>query len=531
MVDAIRSRLTGTGTFLRTFLRRDRWLVFWFLLGTTILYWSQGISVDGIYTTQAEFDRAAAMMEENAAFIAMAGPARALNTTGGQVAWQSSAFGAIVVGLMAMFIVGRHTRAEEELGREELVRSAVVARVAPMTAALLTAVIASAVVGAGVGASLVAYGLPAAGSWSLGIGVALCGVAFGSVALLAAQLTSSTRATYGLTGAVIGVAYVLRAIGDVSGGALSWLSPIGWYQAMRAYADERWWPMLLLIALAGVAASAAYAVFFRRDLGAGVWASRPGPDRAPTALLSGVGLSWRLQKTSIAGWTFGMFVGGLGYGSVGDDIEALMGDSDFAREIFTAGGPSLLDSFYAVAVLMMVLIAAGFTVSSALRPHSEEEAGRVESLLATALPRQRWFLGHLAITLAGTLLVLLAAGLGVGIGYALVTGDGSAVARLTGATFAQLPGILVLGGLTRLLVGALPRAATLAWLGVVFCFVVLMFGEVLDFPQWVIDVSPFTHLAAVPAEQMSWGPFAVVLALATAMSGAGLLAFRRRDLH
>ena len=37
--------------------------------------------MDGLYATQAEFDRAAASMEGNAAFIAMAGPARALNTT------------------------------------------------------------------------------------------------------------------------------------------------------------------------------------------------------------------------------------------------------------------------------------------------------------------------------------------------------------------------------------------------------------------------------------------------------------------
>lgn len=525
------SRLTGTGTFLRTFLRRDRWLVFWYVLGITLLYWSQGISVDGLYASQAEFDRAAASMEDNAALIAMAGPARALNTTGGQVAWQSSAFGAVVVGLMAMFIVGRHTRAEEEQGREELVRSAVVARVAPMTAALLTAVIASAAVGAGVGGSLVAYGLPAAGSWSLGLGVALCGVAFGSVALLAAQLTSSTRATYGLTGAVIGVSYGLRAIGDVSGGALSWLSPIGWYQAMRAYADEVWWPTLLLVALSAAAAFAAYVLFLRRDLGSGVWASRPGPDRAAPSLLSGVGLSWRLQKTSILGWTGGMLLGGLSYGSLGDDIETLMGDSEFAREVFAAGGPSMLDSFYAVASLMLVLIAAGFTVSSALRPRGEEDAGRVEGVLATGLPRHRWFLGHLVVTLAGTLAVMVAAGLGIGAGYALVTGDGDAVARLAGATFAQLPGLLVLGALAWLLVGVFPRGATFAWLGVAFCFVVLMFGELLDFPPWVIDVSPFTHLAAVPAEPMSWGPFVLLLGVAAAFSGGGLLAFLRRDVR
>ena len=53
--------------------------------GVTVLYYSQAVSVKGLYTTQAEFDKAAASMEGNTAFIAMAGPARALNTIGGQV--------------------------------------------------------------------------------------------------------------------------------------------------------------------------------------------------------------------------------------------------------------------------------------------------------------------------------------------------------------------------------------------------------------------------------------------------------------
>jgi ABC-2 type transport system permease protein len=524
-------RLTGSGTFVAAFLRRDRWLVLWFVIGTTLLYWAQGYSVDGIYTTQAEFDRAAAAMGDNAAFIAMAGPARALNTTGGQVAWQASAFGAIVVGLMAMWIVGRHTRAEEEAGREELLRAGVVARTAPMTAALVDAVLASAVVGAAVTASLVLYGLPAAGGWALGIGVFAFGAAFAAVALLAAQLTSSARATYGLTGAAIGLSYALRAVGDVSGGALSWLSPIGWYQAMHAYSGERWWPLLLLVGLACTAAAAAYAVFQRRDLGAGVWATRAGPERASRSLSGGLGLAWRLHRTSVLWWTVGMLVGGMAYGSLGDDVETMMGDSAVSKAIFTAGGVDLVASFYAVATLMLVLIAAGFTVSSALRPHSEEQAGRVEALLATGLSRTQWYVGHVAVTLGGSLLVVLASGAGIGLGYALVTGDGSAVLRLTGASFAQAAGLVVIGAVAVLLIGAAPRWAPLAWLAVVYCFVVLMFGELLDFPQWVIDVSPFSHLAAVPAESMRWGPFGVLLALAAALGLAGVLAFRSRDVH
>src|SRR3546814_16085249 len=105
---------------------------------------------------------------------------------------------------------------------------------------------------------------------------------------------------YAITGAVVGVSYGLRAVGDVGNAALSWFSPIGWYQAMHAYSGERWWPVLLTAALTTVMLTAAFAVFSRRDFGAGVWTSRPGPDRAHRSMLGGFRLAWRLQRASVA---------------------------------------------------------------------------------------------------------------------------------------------------------------------------------------------------------------------------------------
>ncbi len=60
---------------------------------------------------------------------------------------------------------------------------------------------------------------------------------------------------------------------------------------------------------------------------------------------------------------------------------------------------------------------------------------------------------------------------------------------------------------------------------------VLVFGALLRFPQWLQDVSPFAHLALVPAQQMSWSAFVAVLTVATAISLAGQWAFSRRDLQ
>jgi ABC-2 type transport system permease protein len=523
--------MTGAGTFLRTFLLRDRWMLLWWGIGVTLLYYSQAVSVDDLYRTQAEFDRAAAAMEQNAAFIAISGPARALDTIGGQVTWQATAFGSIMAGLMSMFLVGRHTRAEEESGRDELVRAAAVGRLAPMTAALVTALLANVVLGALVALSLVTYPLAAADSVALGAGLTLCGWVFTATALVAAQLTSSTRSMYGIAGGFIGVTYALRAIGDVGNPVLTWLSPIGWYQGMHAFSGVRWWPALLLLAAAAAGTVAAYVVFSRRDFASGVLAGRPGPAHAGRGLWSSVGLAWRLQRGSVVGWTLGMLFTGLAYGSIGRDVGDLVGDSGRSREIFAQGGAALVDGFYATSMLMLALICCGFAISSALRPRTEEDDGRVEALLATALSRRRWLLGHTAVTVLGVLLVLAAAGLGLGAGYALVTGDGGAFVRLSLPVLEYVAPVLALSAVARLLVGVAPRAATLAWLPLVLATVVMLFGSLLRLPQWVQDLSPFEHLALVPAQDFRWLPVAAVLVAAAGLSAAGQVAFARRDVH
>ncbi len=523
--------MTGATIFLRAFLRRDRWHYLWWAVGATLLYYSQAVSVKGLYTTQAQFDKAARSMEGNTAFIAMAGPARALNTIGGQVVWQATAFGAIVAGLMSMFLVGRHTRAEEESGRDELLRASAVSRHASLTATLVDALLANLVLGVLVAASLVAFPLDATDSIAVGAGLTLCGWFFTGTALVAAQLTSSTRSMYGVAGSVIAVAYGLRAIGDVGNPVLSWLSPIGWYQGMHAFSGLRWWPALLLLTFATAATGTAYVLFGRRDFGSGLWAARPGPARAEPALSSAFGFAWRLQRGSVLGWTGGVALMGLAYGSIGNDVGTLIGDSKTSRDVFVQGAGGLVDGFYAVAIATVALIAAGFTVSSALRPKGEEDDGRVEALLATGLSRRRWLLAQVATTVVGTVVVLGGGGLGLGLGYAMVTGDGGRIAPFLLGSLGYVAPALVLAGLARLLYGVVPRWAVLAWVGLGLGVVMVFFGPVLHLPGWVQGLSPYHHLALVPAEPFRWTPFLVLLAIAAGFSLTGLAAFARRDVH
>ena len=222
---------------------------------------------------------------------------------------------------------------------------------------------------------------------------------------------------------------------------------------------------------------------------------------------------------------------GLAYGSIGDDVGTLIGDSTASQDVFVQGGGSLVDGFYAVAIVMIALVGAGFTVSSALRPRTEEDEGRVEALLVTGLTRRRWLTAQVAVTVAGTVAVLVGGGLGLGLGYALVTGDGGRTGPFLLDTVGYAAATLVLAGLAWLLYGVVPRWAYLAWLGLGLGVVILFFGPLLHLPDWVQQLSPYHHLALVPAEPFSWAPFLVLLLIAAALSAAGEAAFVRRDLR
>ena len=522
--------MTGVGAFLRAFVQRDRWWYVGWGLALGVFYWSQGSSVQALYPRHADLERAAASAAGNTAFIAMAGPARALDTVGGQVAWQATAFGAVLAGLMSMFLIGRHTRAEEESNRDEILRAAPVGRHASFTAAVLNAMLANVLVGFVVTLGLLLLPLDLPDSLGLGVGLTVCGWCFTGVAAVAAQLTSSTRAMYGVVGAVIAASYGLRAIGDVGTPALSWLSPIGWYQAMHAFSGLRWWPTLLTLVVAAGATGVAHRLFDLRDYGSGLWASQPGPGRAGAALSSPFGLAWHLQRPSVVGWVVGTGLYGVAYGSIGDDVGALIGTSSTGTSVFVQGSSDLVDGFYAVALVFLALMASAFAVSSALRAHTDEQDGRLEPLVATGLSRVRWSMSQIATTVLGSALVLLAGGLGLGTGFWMVTHDASRVSPFVLGALGYLAPTLVLSGLARFVWGVAPRWAPLGWTEVAVAVLVLFFGPLLRLPGWVQGLSPFHHMALVPAQPFRWTSFVLLALLAAGLGAVGVHGFTRRDL-
>lgn len=524
--------LAGTAVLVRFALRRSRMALVWWVLGITSLYPVQALALEATYPTQADLDQLAASLSGNAAIIAIAGPEYALDTIGGQTAWQTSAFGAVLAGLMSTFLIVRQTRAGEENGADELVRAGAVGRAAPSAAAVTVATAANLTLIAAIALLLIASGLPAEGSWALGCACGLTGMVFMGLALIFAQVSSTSRGAWGLSGAAIGVAYALRAVGDVGDNAATWLSPIGWGQQMRAFADERWWPALLLLGATFVSIAVAHVLHDRRDFGAGLVAPRRGP--ASKGWRGGAyELAWRLQRPAVIGWLVGLAFGGAAYGTIGDDVGDLVGDSDLSGSL-TGGetsGRAMIDGFYGSATLMLAIITAAFGVALMLRARAEETAGRTEPVLATALHRRTYLASHVAVAVIASTVGVVFAGAATGWMYGVVSGSYDRVGQLAWSALTYAPAIWVMIGLTVLLVGFVPRLASLGWLGIGFAAVVMFFGPLLKFPDWITDLSPFSHLALVPLDDVAWTPILWLTLVAAVLMTAGFVGFRRRDVQ
>ncbi|MGA6170920.1 ABC transporter permease [Streptomyces sp. NPDC012600] len=526
----------GTATLIRFALRRDRVRLSVWLLALTLGTVGTASEYTTLYPTAAKRAGVAATMDSPAA-LAMTGPRHYLSDydVGAMLGHQLLGFMAVLVGLMSVLIVTRHTRNEEETGRAELVRSTVVGHHAQLAAALVVAAIANIALAALMSLALVSARIDGIGldeALLYGLTHTVTGLVFAGIAAVTAQVTAHARGASGMALALIGLAYALRASGDVGNDALSWLSPIGWVQRTYVFVDNRWWPLLLCLATAALTAATGFALSTRRDVGAGLRPARLGRRTASGALTRPFGFALRLHRATLLGFGAGLFLMGVMYGSILGDAEAMVKDIGQLQEALEAiGGSSVAESFASMVMVVIAVIAAVYVVMASLRPRTEESAGRAEPLLATALSRHRWLGSHVGVAVAGGTALLLAAGLGFGLAGAASTGDTALVGELLGAAAAYAPALWVTAGVTVALFGWFPRAGSAAWVVPVYAFLVGYLGTILGFPDWMNNLSPFGHVPRLPAGRMSWTPVLALTTVAAGLTLLGLAGFRRRDLE
>jgi polyether ionophore transport system permease protein len=529
--------LTGTGELTRLAVRRDRiglaasvYVIVAAVAGTAYTF-------KKLYPTEAGRAALAAAGGSNPALRFLYGRLNG-SSLGALTTWRYGIWAGIFAALLAIFVVIRHTRSDEEAGRLELVGSAVVGRQAALVAALSTAAAPLVVISALLGLALPLIGLPAAGSAMLALGIGCCGLAFTGVAAVAAQLTSGARTARGIALAALGVAFVLRGVGDSAGAAgpswLSWASPLAWIQLAQPFAAERWWVLALPLAVAAGGTGLAFELAARRDQGAGLLPDRPGRVTASVFLRGPFGLAWRLQRGALLGWVVGYAFTFAASGAAAKGVGQLFGTSSaLEREFTRLGGQAAITNAYLAALMLLAgLVAAAYAISVVLRLRTEETGGQAEPVLATATGRIRWALSYITVAVAGAALLLAVAGVAAGLGYGLRTGSaGPELARLIGAAMGQLPSALVLAAVAIGLFGLLPRACVPgAWTALGLVVLINLFGQVLQLSHWILDLSPFTHAPRLPGGTVSGAPLLWLCVLALALSVAGLAGLRRRDI-
>ncbi|MDO3702842.1 anibiotic ABC transporter [Micromonospora sp. C28SCA-DRY-2] len=538
------SALTGTGTLARLVLRRDRVRLAIWVLGAPLLGYALAQSVVSVYPDEPARLGYATTSASSLVARAFNGPI-AGSDLGAVVVAETYITLALIFALLSTFAVVRHTRQNEETGRAELLGAAVVGRYALLTAALLVVVAANVAAAALLAAGLAGAGLPLAGSVVAAAAIGGVGVAFTGVAAVTAQLSVTSRGANALAAAAVGVAFLLRAAGDVLGDQTdggvrvesawpSWLSPLGWGNQVRAYVDDRWWVLALPVALLLAAVAAAYALAERRDIGAGLVAPRRGPASAAAGLLSPAGLAWRLQRGTLLGWAVGVAVLGFSMGIAGDEFNAMIEENPAAAEAIAAmgGGADLIDAYLAAMLGLFALTIGAYVVQAMLRVRGDESDGVLEAVLATGVSRGRWLGTQVAAAALGALALVLLAGLTTGLGYGLVAGDpvGRAV-DLGGAALLRLPALLVVAGVVTALFGLLPRwSVVLSWAALLVFLLLGQLGAVLELPQAALNLSPYTHIPSVPAVEATALPLVVLTAVAVALLAAGAAAFRHRDV-
>ena len=524
-------------------LRRDRWqLIVWGVVHFLLAYMVAS-AVHTTYGTALERANTIKVMMVTPAILVFRGTPQG-GTAGDMMALLGLTFIALIVILQLTFLVVRNTRAEEERGQTETLASTAAGRLTPTFAVIALGAIASAIAAAALALGSLAGGLPAGGAWMFGFAIGSAGLAYAGIALFLAQLLPSGRSVNGWAATLGVLAYVVRGIGDAAGTPhpatltltphwISWLSPIGWAQATRPWADgSTAWPLLPGVATFAVFTAAALVVQDRRDVGAGVFAERKSRATASASLGSPFGLALRLERGVLIGWMAGVLAGAVLLGSLSSVMidqltTAGAGVSNALDEIGGGGGGTMLQAFVNIGALFSGLLASAICVQGGMRLRQEEAASGADGVLSSAVSRTRWMLSFVAVPALGAAVALVLGGLLAG----AVAGDrGGGFATWFWATVWELPAVLVFLGIVTLVFAVLPRAtAGVGWavfgLGAVFG----LFGPLFGLPEWLRDLAPFAHTPAVALPDASFAGGWAMAALAVALVAAGVLLFRRRD--
>ena len=520
-------------TLFKFALRRDKTQLIAWIIGILAITLAVVVAYDTIFTANPEQVAQLLGMMENPAMVAMVGPVYG-DTLGALLANGMLLLTAISIVIMNIFLITRHTRADEELGRLELIRSLPVTRLTTLKATLLHAALTNLLIALITGFGLTILGfetIDLTGSLLYGAALGSVGFAFAGLTAILVQLSENNRKVLTYAFIFLGIAYGLRAIGDVEAEALSAISILGLSTRTEVFVNNYWWPVALAITLGIVFSLIALRLNTIRDLGAGFIAAKPGKEHAGMLLKTTFGLALKLSKGLLIGWSIAAFALGGSYGAAFGDLESFLASNDMFAFILDAGyGLSLIEGFMSFLMIIIAIFTAIPVVSLILKLKNEEKRNRTEHILARYVSREKLLLSYLIVSVFASVLMSFVGALGLYVTSVSVMEESIAFSTFIKAAMNYLPAIWIIMGLAIFLVGFIPKATGLVWAYLGFSFFAVYLGGMLEFPDWVIRLSPFGNVPQIPADDFSAATFIILKLIAFVLIILGFIGYRKRDI-
>ena len=530
-------------TLLRQRLRRDRWQLPMWILGTALLAYVTYIGVSESYGTQQDRQALLATAIANPVIMLFRGlPSGA--DEGAFMLFLIFPFLAMLAAFMSSFLAVRHTRMDEEQGRAELVTATPAGRVQPLLATLVHGLLANLALAVLTALALIGTGLGVSGSFVAGFGAAAVGLSFLGVGLLSGQLMRTSRGANSLAVWVLLLSFLIAGLGNAVGTPtadlqriesswLTWLSPFGWGENSRPFADDNVWPLVLCAAFGLALAGVSVALQSSRDLGASLVPERRGRADAPAGLTGPTALVWRMTRGSILGWAVGGLLTGLLATSLAGVLADVVTKLPSVEAILASISADASIAQGAVVIFFEVLgiLAACAAVQTVCRARQDEVHGTAEAVLATPTGRVSWLAGYVLVGFAAIAVVAAAGVTGAALGIAGRGGDWSLMGDAVVVAAGQVVAASVFLVVTALVFVLAPRLTIpLGWTLVFLAMVLGLFGPLFGFPDWVVHVAPIAIAPTVTGDGVDLqGLWWLLLAIA-GIAGAAAALMRRREL-
>lgn len=475
------------------------------------------------------------VLAENPAIRILSGPPVALDNPGGFTVWRTGTAVSVLASVWIMLAATRITRGEEDSRRWDLLLAGRL-RMADVATRCLAALVGSAtLIGVAVATGLLAARTELTGAVIYATGITCVALTFATTALLAGQVMPTRSGATGLTVAALGVGLMLRMIADGSHQLawLAWATPFGLTARSAPYAENRVVPLIVLGAFPIVLAGAALFAARHRDLGDGVVAV---PDSRPprTRLLQSIsGFALRRTARTTLGWATGIAAYFLLVGVLLSSILKLFQTNPRFAELAAPAGMGGHELVNVGAAVLFGVLAVPTGLYAAMRLAAmvaDEKAGRWALLFAQPISRVRLVSTEIMVTVGGVVALHCSAAVAVWSG-AKITGAPLQLSDSLAGALNSLPVALLAAGAAAVGVGWLPSAAAaIGALPVVGGFLVSVIMKTTKAPGWVVNLSPWTHLAAVPDAPPNWAASTIFLLIGTILTALGVYGYVQRDL-